>query len=193
MQQQPSAFGYNTKSLVEREQRHMLQNRDRREAAMITGVAPQSTNPLASQRNSAGFASETQRLQTNADAALRQTRDSQRTHRDSATVNLRHIRQHREDTRQANMTNELVKAQQEAAAIAGTGMRNVASIPYNVINHEFTSELARKQAVYEDQLTRHSFMTRTNKLDKKVNPAGYNIINGASRVPIDIPPKPAHH
>ncbi|CUG85766.1 Hypothetical protein, putative [Bodo saltans] len=171
----------------------MLQNRDRREAAMITGVAPQSTNPLASQRISAGYSSETQRLQTNAALTLRQKRDAERTHRDSATSNLRQIRQNREDTRQTNMTNELLKSQQEAAAIAGTGMRNVASIPYNVINHEFTSEAARKQAVYEDQLTRHSFLTRTNKLDKKVNPAGYNIINGTNRVPIDIPPKPAHH
>lgn len=158
---------------------------------MITGVAPLSTNPLASQRHSAGFASETERLQKGAHVALRKSMDAERAHRDRAVTHLRQHRQTREDDRQARMTDELLRAQKEAAAIAGTGVRNIASIPYNVINHEFTSEIARKRAAHEDQLTRHSFMTRTQKLDTKLNPAGYNIINGIDRTPVAIPPKPS--
>lgn len=185
-----SRFGYTTTPLVERDTRNALRHRERREAAMITGAAPLKLDPTASRRESAGFLSETDRLRTNAERDLRAAQQSKDSRQKQTTDTLRSIRQNREDQRQTTMRLEHERAVAEGASVAGTSLRNVSSVPYHLMSHAFTSNEARDRAAYEDQWTRHSFMTRTAKLEKALNPAGYNIVNGLDRTPIDIPRRP---
>lgn len=185
-----SSYGYTTSQLVDRDTRNALRNRDRREAAMVTGVAPLKLDPTASRRESAGFLSETDRLRTNAERDLKKSRETERARQQTTTEHLRSIRQTREDQRQTNMRLEHERAVAEGAALAGTSLRNVGSVPYHIISHAFTSDEAKRRADYEAQWTKHSFMTRTAKLEKALNPAGYNVVNGLGRTPIAIPPRP---
>lgn len=187
-----STFGYTTTSAVSRDARRIVQNRDLREQALIHhGKVPPSLNPTASLTQSAGYASECDRLQTNAARALRQQRDAARQQHDAVTTTNRNRNLYRQEQQEVQRVAEHQKNLEDGARLAGTSLRNNSSVPYDVITHDFTNETARITSQYKDDMTKHGFMLRTKRLESKLNPEGYNIINGAERRKIEVPPKPA--
>lgn len=187
----PSTFGYSTTLPVDRDSRHMIQHRERRDTAMITGQVKQLNNPTATTVAAAGYMDESSRLRTNAVADLQKQRQQSIEHRNRVTDNLRDTRVQRESARQQSLQSEHEKSLRDGALLAGTSLRNTSSVPFNLINHEFNSDEAKRKAKYEDDWTKHSFMKRTEKLERTINPSGYNIINGVDRAPVPVPPKPA--
>ena len=185
-----STNGYKTTVPLHREGRHMLQHREKREKTAIEGAIPVSMNPIASTKTSAGFAKESERLQTNADALLRQQRAADRSKKDHAIDTLKTMQQSRQQALEAQQRLELAKAEQDAKLLAGSSMRNDSSVKYNLINHHFMNMTDAKEFTYKDDFTRFSYMKRVERCDKMANPAGYNIINGLDRNVVRVPPKP---
>jgi hypothetical protein len=185
-----SAHGYKTTVPLHREGRSMLLHREKREKAAIEGHIPQSMNPIASLRQSAGFAKESERLQTNAESFLKQERAAERSKREHATETLRTMRTDRAQALEQMETQSRIKAEQDAKMLAGTSMRNTNSVKYNLVNHHFMNMADLKECQYKDDFTRFSYMKRVERCDRMNNPAGYNIINGLDRSVVHVPPKP---
>jgi hypothetical protein len=186
-----STFGYHSSAPLHREARRMLKNRDRREKAAIDGYAPISTNPLISLSESAGYIPESERLRANAAEYLRREKEVEENKKANKREVSHSLKQKRHDTLLASRDDEYAKALQDAKAVAGTSLRNSASVPYNLVNHQFTDERAARISNYQDELTKHSFKVRSDRLDRRTNAVDYNIINGLDRPRVTIPPKPA--
>jgi hypothetical protein len=189
-----SAHGYKTTVPLHREGRAMLLHREKREKAAIEGQIPAaSMNPLASLRQSAGYAKESERLQTNAEHFLREERATDKAKYEHQIGTLKTMRAGRHEALQRMEADALAKAEQDAKLLAGTSMRNTNSVKYNIINHHFMNMSDMREFQYKDDFTKFSYMTRVQKTDRKNNPAGYNIINGMERNLVKVPPMPVEH
>lgn len=187
-----SQFGYKTTAPLPREAQAVLSNRDQREktrAAMGDMRAP--TNPLQNHAVSAGFASETERFSRHIPEALNEFEASRRNQKANIIEGRKSERLDRERQRIQKMDDEQKKYERDAAAIAGTGMRNKGSVGYNLISGSWGSSLDAARAKYQDDRIEYSAKLRTNKLDTRGN-SNYNILTGETRNSVVIPPVPTY-
>ena len=186
----PSAFGYATEKPVHREARRMLHDRDKREKTRVAdGAIPTTTNPLVSQPISAGFAVNAERLRRDIPAQL-STLEAQRKEHKLATIkSLGASREAMERERWERMEAAAAKAEREARAVAGTGLRNKGSVGYNLINGSFGTSEAAAKAKFHDDRVEYTAKLRMKTLDQRAN-TDFNVITGAPRFRVVVPPAP---
>lgn len=186
----PSEFGYHTEKPLHREARRVLHDRDKREKTRIeAGAIPSTTNPLTSQGNAAGFAHNAERFTKNIPQQLNNWELQRKQHKQDMIAKLNHDRDEREKHRWQKMDEEQKKAEREANAVAGTGLRNKGSVGYNLINGHFgSSQEAAKAKMYDDAVE-YTARLRTQNLDRRAN-AQFNVITGVDRPRVVVPPPP---
>lgn len=187
---EPSQFGFVTTQPLHREARQMLKDRDRREKTQIEGVAPLVTNPLTMPPNGAGYASNAERLRTDAAMSLRQQEEQRRAHQKNSVQALREQRLKKEIGRWDQMESEAVKAENDAKAIAGTSLRNKGSVGYNLVNGSWGNSHAAAKAHFHDQCVEYAAKLRSAQLDRRSNSGNFNIVTGEPRVGVVVPPVP---
>jgi hypothetical protein len=185
-----SDFGYNTTKSVHREARHMLLDRDKREKTRIEGRGPTSTNVLAESRVSAGYASNADRFSKDIPKELSKADVQAKTTKNTITVNRRQRGADRETDRWSKLEAEGTKARQDAAKLAGTGVRNNGSVGYNLLNGSWGNSNDAANAKYHDDRVEYAAKQRSANLDKKGNSSCYNVVTGEQRVKVAIPTIP---
>lgn len=189
----PSAFGYKTSEGLTRYERQGTQNREMREQRAIIGTTPNphNMNPLRSLPDSAGFASETARLRTNAAAELRAASDAKRENQKQIISRRAHSREVREMDFKGRATRDADKYERESRELAGTNVRNRGSVGYNLVTGQAINPVEQERTNHRQAMLAHSVRTRTQILDAKANSTSYNVITGEDRPRVVIPPKPA--
>ena len=187
----PSTFGYHTTRPMHREAVRVMHDRDKREKTRAAdGAIPTTTNPLVSQGASAGFVTNAERL--------RRDIPSQRSHlgrqRKAAKASqVKHLGEQgaaMDAQRWAKMEAEAAKAEREAKAVAGTGLRNKGSTGYNLLNGTFGNSDAAAQAKYYDDQVEHTAKVRMQALDRRGN-TDFNVVTGQPRYQVIVPPPPS--
>ena len=186
----PSDFGYHSTKSVHREARHMLLDRDKREKTRIEGRGPTSTNVLSEASNSAGFSSNADRFTKNVGKELNKAEMQQKAAKKQKADNARARGQNREDQRWANLEAEDKKTKQDAALLAGTGVRNNGSVGYNLLNGSWGNSNDAANAKFHDDVTEYTAKQRSANLDRKGNSTTYNVVTGEDRRSVAVPTVP---
>jgi hypothetical protein len=191
---QRSTFGYATTKPLQREARQVLADRDRREKARNEGgVIHANTNPLTSHAASAGFASSAQRFNPHVAVGITKEEDARRAGVKHNQASIATMRTDREAKRWANMDQQQKRADDDAKALAGTGLRNKGSVGYNLVNQTWGDSNDAARAKFRDDRVEYTAKLRTRMLDNKSNTGGgYDLLTGAPRRVIVIPPVPEY-
>ena len=173
----------------------MMLDRDKREKTRISGVAPETTNPLVEARTSAGFAPNAERFMHTQEVAKKLTESEQhaKQHRMAQIDSRRKKVEEREHDRWAKLEAEDAKAKQDAKLLAGTGMRNKGSVGYNLVNGSWGSSEDAAKAKFHDDCVEFAAKQRSAKLDHRGNSGSFNVITGEERVQVKVPPVPRLH
>lgn len=190
---QPSSFGYKTTEGMSRQERQGTRNREMREQRAIIGYTPNphSMNPLRTGPESAGYASETTRLRTNAALELRAASDAKRQADQKKIAGRAQTREERECAFRARTDKDVEKYDRESKLLAGTNVRNRGSVGYNLVSGQAINSVEENRAKHREAMLAHSVRTRTRVLDDKANSTTYNVITGEDRPRVAIPPKPS--
>jgi hypothetical protein len=186
----PSAHGYATSPPLHREVRAAFLNRDSRETARNEGglIGP-PRNPLKSTSDSAGFLHPSDRFVTDGARQVAGAEAERRRREQAKVQTIKQQRTEREQQRWTAMENLLKKQQEDAARIAGTGVKNRGSVGYNLVNGSWGSNDAAAKAKYHDDSVEYRAKMRTENLDRRSN-TNFNVITGEPRPTVYVPPVP---
>eukprot|EP00998_Keelungia_sp_KM082_P009192 NODE_5360_length_704_cov_308.611785_g5337_i0.p1 GENE.NODE_5360_length_704_cov_308.611785_g5337_i0~~NODE_5360_length_704_cov_308.611785_g5337_i0.p1 ORF type:complete len:224 (+),score=25.43 NODE_5360_length_704_cov_308.611785_g5337_i0:67-672(+) len=193
-----SAWGFKTTAPVSREQRRTRIDRDAREKQNLADRRigfqrhPAEPNPIAPQRDSAGWISNEDRLHTDVVGELKAEYNKQFAHKQNVTENRNQLRTQREQDRWNSFEDAREKEAQRWAAMQGTSRRNLPSVGYNIVDHTWGDGLDADRLRFREEAARWRASNRANDLyQKSNNPEGYNVVTGEdTHVSVPVPPKP---
>lgn len=178
---------------MSRQERQGTKNREMREQRAITGFTPNphAMNPLRTGPESAGYASETTRLRTDAALELRATGDAKKQADQRKIAHRAQSREARESVFKARAEKDVEKYERESMWLAGSNVRNRGSVGYNLVSGQAINSVEEDRAKHREAMLAHSVRTRTRILDAKANSTTYNVITGEDRPRVTVPAKPS--